>query len=1640
MTDLYQSSIAFSSPDKVTPSVTSGLSANQVHAELRRLADSSFSQGKLFEHVMVKYFLQAPLYRDKLENVQLWEDWAHEHGIDGRDVGIDLVADTCDGKYWAIQCKCYDETHTLQKSNIDSFLSSTGKKWGDEDIIFSEGLVVSTTPRWSIHAESAIDGRTPPCIRLDLTDLTDDEGVDWSALLPDLGLETPTPRHLRPHQAAAVDDVILGFTEADRGQLIMACGTGKTYTSLKIAERQAGAGGRVLFLVPSLSLLSQSLREWAAHHQWAGIRTFAVCSDTKVGRTNEDINSYDMAIPPTTDGRKLADGLQSDLPAGHVQLVFATYHSIGVVHVAQERGAPAFDLVICDEAHRTTGVDLKDQEASYYTRVHDGEYLTADKRLYMTATPRIYKDSAKKRAKEKDQVAEIYSMDDADKYGDTFHRLDFSDAVAMDLLSDYKVLVLMVNQGHANASVQALLAMMENTNLNDAAKIIGCWNGLSKRIADEDAMAMTDTAPMRRAVAFCDRIKVSEKVVTPYFSDIVQAYRQSYPDDETVLECTVQHVDGTQNALKRNQALQWLRDEPGENECRILSNVRCLSEGVDVPALDAVLFLSPRNSQVDVVQAVGRVMRKAEGKDYGYIILPVCVDEDKSPEEALQDDKTYKVVWQVLQALRAHDNRFNAEINRIELNKGRQGKINVIGVGFGEPTDDDDDTTGEPAPPRSTLQLPINLKDWKDALYARLVLKCGDRRYWETWAKDVAEIAGRNITRIKELVGKSDADYRDIFEEFMTELRQNINPSVSEAGAIEMLAQHLITRPVFDALFEGYSFIGSNPVSKTMQAVLELLDEQNLETETASLQGFYDSVRRRASGIDNAEGRQKIVIELYEKFFKEAFPNMAESLGIVYTPVEVVDFILHSVNDLLQQEFGENLSSENVHILDPFSGTGTFLTRLLASDLITDTDLERKYRQELHANEIVLLAYYIAAVNIEETYHERLQAKRLTEEKGETIEYESFPGIVLTDTFQINERDGDMLNQIFPINSKRVLRQKDTPIRVVLGNPPYSAGQSSANDNNANLSYPKLDERIATSYAEHSKATLKNSLYDSYIRAFRWASDRIGEEGIIAYVSNGGWLDGTAMDGFRRCLADEFSSIYCLNLRGNARTSGEQRRREKGNVFGEGTRTNVAILFLVKKKDASGACQIRYNDIGDYLDRRQKLETIKGFDSIGNMEDRFRPIIPNVHHDWINQRSEAFLNYLSLGEKDKMNRVGTTPSVFTVYSLGVSTNRDAWVYNFSKTNLIENMQKSVAFYNNELQRYTQACEGKENDNKPSGDNFVDNDSSKISWSSTLIAHLVRGSEAVHDTENIRKAVYRPFNKMNLYSNNIFLDRPAIISRCFPKSDTQNLAICVSGIGASKEFSALMVDTVPNLHFLDTGQCFPRYRYISTEATGRQTSLTLGEVKHTRVDNIPDETVSRFRNHYRDKTIDADAIFYYVYGLLHSPDYKTRFASDLKKMLPRIPLVGNHTQFHAFSDAGRELAGLHVCYEEAEGWPLTIRDEQDDLGEDERFQVKKMGFGGTHRTPDKTTISYNTHITVEGIPLKAYEYVVNGKSAIEWVMERYQVAQHKDSKIVNDPNEWSDDPRYILELLQKVVTVSMKTVEIVSGLPELGKTE
>lgn len=496
-----------------------------------------------------------------------------------------------------------------------------------------------------------------------------------------------------------------------------------------------------------------------------------------------------------------------------------------------------------------------------------------------------------------------------------------------------------------------------------------------------------------------------------------------------------------------------------------------------------------------------------------------------------------------------------------------------------------------------------------------------------------------------------------------------------------MLAQHLITKPVFEALFENYSFVQNNPVSRALQGMIDLLEEQALEKDTVVLSRFYESVKMRVAGIDNAEGRQRIIVELYDKFFRTAFPLTVEKLGIVYTPVEIVDFINRSVADVLQAVFNRSLSDENVHILDPFTGTGTFIARMIESGLITPEALPRKYKHELHANEIVLLAYYIASINIENAYHAT---------QGENTAYTPFNGICLTDTFQLGETadTNRLYTPALQQNSERVQAQQKSPIQVIIGNPPYSVGQKSANDDAKNQSYPRLEQRIASTYAAQSSATLQRNIYDSYIKAFRWASDRLSKQGgIIGFVSNGSWLDGNAMDGFRKCLEDEFSAAYVFNLRGNQRTSGETSRREGGKIFGSGSRTPIAITVLVKKPGHQGKAFIQYHDIGDYLRREEKLAIIAQKRSILDSSMEWTQLHPNAHGDWLNQRNDIFSSFIPLGDKKSKRNIQTFFN--PVYSNGLVTNRDAWCYNFSHKKLENNIRYTINYYNEIVTSFTE---------------------------------------------------------------------------------------------------------------------------------------------------------------------------------------------------------------------------------------------------------------------------------------------------------------------------------------------------------------
>lgn len=1588
-------------------------------------------KGSKFERLMRSYFLTDPLYASDFTKVWLWDDYPARAGR--VDIGIDLVAERRDGTRVAIQTKFYEPDREIRKSAIDSFISASATQE------FSERMLVSTSLKgFGKNAQATIEALETPFTHLGLAAL-EDAPIDWSQFSldqPDRMVRSDDKKSIRPHQQAALEAIANGFKTRDRGKLIMACGTGKTYTALKAVEQLTEPNAHVLFLVPSIALLAQTLTEWKRDAE-EPFDAFAVCSDTKVGRNvDADVSTTDLALPATTDSAQLLNGYARIEGLSGRTIVFSTYQSIDVIAQAQKEGLPDFDLVICDEAHRTTGASLAGKEESAFTKIHNQDFIRADKRLYMTATPRVFDEATRKKAE--DQSVVVASMDDEELYGPEFYRLGFGEAVERGLLTDYKVIVLAVHEDSVSRHMQNVLRDEDGQlKIDDVAKLVGFWKGMTTRGAElADAEDTSHPAPLKRAVGFAANIRESQKI-SRSLELVSQELTEASSSNAADLVIKSEHVDGSMNVALRTSHLSWLA-HPAEDprEARVLTNARCLSEGVDVPTLDAVGFFSPRNSQVDVVQSVGRVMRRAQGKDYGYIILPVTIPAGLTPEQALKDNKRYKVIWSVLNALRSHDDRFEAIINKIDLQQNRDSKIEVDTVAF-----DDDGTVvvvdpEEYAQGELALEFP-GLEHWNDAIYAKIVEKVGDREYWENWSGEIAKIARAHTDRISSLVfDNPTAQVQREFAQFVKALRANLNDGVMDTDAVSMLSQHIITKPVFDALFEGYDFAANNPVSRVMDTMVTVLEGNNLRAETDELEGFYASVAKRAEGIDNAAGKQRIITELYEHFFKKAFPKQAEALGIVYTPIEVVDFILRSVDHLSKKHFGKGLSDEGVHVLDPFTGTGTFIVRLLQSGIINAHDLARKYAGELHANEIMLLAYYVAAINIEATYHGVMGG-----------EYTPFEGIVLADTFQMTE-DGDTLDtQMFTQNNDRAVRQLNNPIQVIIGNPPYSAGQSDSNDNNANQAYPTLDERIRATYIANrvAKRGNVNSLYDSYIRAIRWGTDRLGGKGILAYVTNGGYIDSNSHDGLRRSLLEDFDYLYVYNLRGNQRTSGEQSRKEGGKIFDSGSRATVAVMLAVKDPAHQGDSVLRYRDIGDYLSREEKLDIVES-SRVDTLD--WSELVPSRRGEWINYSSDKFDSYPPLGDKSK----DPEPAVFATYSRGLSTSRDAWCYNSSQNDLSSNIRLTVSQFNLQVDELHSA--GKSVLSKEEVRNLVDYDSTRFKWDDINLRDAALGRRLQYHKEYLRESIYRPFFKQSTYfdkdrrlNNSVYQ-----LARIFPKSGLENYGFYLHGINPMQPFVVLATDLIPCLDlFGKAGQFFPRFTYEKLDATSGKESgqaelhLDSGETVsdtvvngYRRIDNISDDALRRYQDAFGAQ-VAKDDIFASIYALLHSEQYRSAYAADLKRQLPRIPLPDTAEDFRKFVEAGEQLLELHIRYEEQPDYPLGEETSFGDAGDPDFYRVQKLCWGGKTRTPDKTQIVVNDNVTLTGIPDEAHEYMLGSRSALEWILDRYQVKTDKASGIVNDPNDWGlehGNPRYIVDLIKKVTYVSVETMKIVKALPRL----
>jgi len=1565
----------------------------EVLTEFRDTATSESDKGTKFERLTKFYLIHDPIWTEQLTNVRL-----REEARIGPDVGIDLVAeDLASGGKVAIQCKFYDEKTYLD--DLGTFVTASGKEG------YVRRIVVSTSNQWTKNAEDALKNQQIPIQRILLHDM-EQSLIDWGSfdLTKNYGSVPIAQKELRPHQVEALNSVMEGFKGADRGKVIMACGTGKTLTSLRIAEEFAKKNKKpttVLFLAPSISLLSQTIMEWGQNKK-APYMALAVCSDAKVGKKDDDdMMVNDLAIPASTDVEKLLATLSH---RGDKDLVvFSTYQSLEIISKAQKskkNPLPEIDLVICDEAHRTTGVTQAAKAAvddfSHFVRIHDNEYVKAGKRLYMTATPKIYKDVDNKVAESGGVIA---SMDDPEKFGEEFFRLGFGEAVEKGLLSDYRVLILAVDEEYvARTDLERFRSEDSTINLDDASKLLGCWRGLSKiKTIGEDV----DDIPMKRAVAFANTIDASQVLAKRL--EIVGRTANRPTEGNTGLTLQTRHVDGTQNALVRRQNLEWLKAESGIATARILTNARCLSEGIDVPALDAVIFTEARGSQVDIVQAVGRVMRKHEGKNSGYIILPVAISSGADISATLKGTK-YKVIWDVLNALRAHDDRFDVIVNQINLNQDRDSKIEVDVVTGDGP---EDLPTSDEFEQGILVHLPSQIAD---GIYAKIVEKVGERNYWEKWAKDIADIAKSQSIRIEVAISGKNNKATKEFARFLTALQNTLNKSITQADAIEMLSQHLITKPIFDALFANYKFTENNPVSISMDDILKVLSSE-IEMDN-KLSTFYAQVNRRIEGIDNNASRQKLITELYERFFKLAFPEQVRKLGIVYTPIEIVDFILWSVEHILVSEFNSSISQEGIKVIDPFTGTGTFIVRLLQSGIINNEKLAYKYHNEIFASEIVLLAYYIAAINIESTLSE-------ITESG----YSPFDGIILADTFQMYEKDDRLDIDVFVSNNARSERQRQQDIRVIIANPPYSVGQQDQNDANKNVSYPSLDSRIRLTYAAKSSAINLSVLYDSYIRAFRWASDRVGDSGVIGFVTNGSFIDNKAMDGFRRTLVDDFTSIYIFNLRGNARTSGALRRAERGNVFGEGSKTPIAITILVKNPKRKNEGSVYIHNVGDFLTREDKLKVVRESKSIEFIE--WEKVTIDSYGDWVNQRDKNFENYDAIGIKNIRGQEG----IFNLFSGGVKTARDAWVFNFSKDSLKFNISTFIDYYNSLIPEVNKISKMKATIDKDSLNKLVEKhlDNRRISWDRSLIADLGKKKSLSFDSDAIRVSLYRPFCKKYLYFDNRLNEMIYQIKRIFPDSNSKNLVISLN-TNQLQPFGALMTDSIPDAHLTGDSQIFPLYIYTDSDVTEDLFSDPLVNSMR-RNSAISERTIEKYRKLFGSEISEED-IFYYIYGLLHHPIYKTRYAVELSKALPRIPVV---EEFGEVSKIGRDLGNLHVSFDTQESFKFTnLSDSDIKLSPVRRFQHIKLNGGSL----DKTRILVNDSLVLEGIPAEAYGYEVNGRSAIDWVLERFEIKEDAKTSILQDPNNFSDEPGYGIKHLGRVINVSLNTIKLVDSLPPL----
>ena len=1542
------------------------------YENLQNEASSPQERGRLFERFLLAFLRDGHYPGARFVWVKTYRDWIMDTQPERsqQDEGIDLVAEDAEHNLWAIQSK--DHRDPVDWRELSTFVAS------------------ATSPRFSFtkFLVVAVGGVTRTaearCQERGIAVWTGEDfehaDVDWERFTWRASEEITrhVPVSLRPYQEEAVAAILSGWEENDRGKCIMPPGTGKTLVALRTVERFAQPGDLILFCAPSIALVNQTIRAWK-RDATVPLRFVAVTSDHGVGR-DEETGDISLIIPPTTNAEELVHAAQPVPDA--ITVVISTYQSLHVVADAQRQGLREFRVAVADEAHRTTGVAYEEEEEpSNFLMFHDSDRIHAHRRLYLTATPRLFTEAHRNRLER--EGIRTYGMDNLETFGPEFYRYSFRRGVEEGYLANYCVRVMFFSEQRVQ---QMFVDWLQETDAPRVPDLVRVY-ALSRALMDEDIQP-----PLQRLITFVNSRARSQAIV-----DTWEGFKKRFGGSHPVF---VAHMDGTMSMRERAKllrCLETLTDREGNSVDHVLiTNARVLTEGIDVPDLDAVVFLESRKSKVDLIQAIGRVVRKPPHRPnkVGTILVPIVLDvgnlepnvpisEEQIEALLLPQEENFRTLVQIINALRAIDTAVDVYIRELLSPHESSNR---------EPSDT--------VQIKFDLGLPQELEEQiRKTITTRLVAPANNRSYFGVFAATVEEVARRLRTQLDTVLSALPIEHyqeaQAAFENYVTALREVLHPNISEEDAKDFLVQHWIMAPVFSSLFPGDDLM-ETPVAKSFERVTEAF-RAFLDRERHVLEEFYVSVRVRAQGIRTPDERQDFLRLLFEMLFKAVFPKAASRLGIVYTPVELVNFLLKSVDVVLQKHFGKTTTSSGVTIVDPFAGTGTF-PALMLQRWDKETILRKLQAREFWANDVQLFAYYMLLTNLRWTIREMTG-----EDPGWNLP------VLWVDSFQLQEEHGSWSTQFFADDYTELMRtQRDASITVVVGNPPWRSRQRDENDANQNLQYERLDERIRSTFAAETSSRNRNSLYDAYIRAIRWAMDRVGTQGVVAFVTNAGWIDGNAMDGMRKELTEECAAIYVVNLRGNQRTQGELSRREGGKIFGSGSRAAVCLVVLVKDDSHTGPAEIFYHDIGDYLSREEKLAKVRAFGSVESVP--WTQIMPNDAGDWIHQRSEEFSSLMPLGGE----RTTSEHQVFSIRSLGVNTNRDVWVYNFSREKLERNMRTMISTYEAQF-------------GKPEAEQS--NDPRTIGWSSSLRRHAVNGRKSPFAPEKIRLALYRPFSKRFLYFDSLFNHRVSQQPYFFPRPDSKNRVIILQAPGDERNFTCLITDELSDLHTVGSTQCFPLYVYDIVENRQQdQTSLDLATPQEYA---ITDEALTVFQQHYEDTSITKEDIFYYVYGVLHAPDYRERFASDLRRELPRIPFAPD---FWAFSQAGRKLAELHIGYERVEPYPLeevvSLHAPEDPW---ERYHVKKMRFARERRD-----LVVNEWITLRGIPEEAFHYQVNGRSPIEWVVDQYQIKRDRASGIVNDPNDWAretaQDPRYIVDLAKRAVLVAVETIEIIHELP------